>query len=124
MSNGTDHRVRLLTINAQLMSFPEGILNPGEVTLRTEKLAKSLLDDRSQDIICLNEVFFEEARQILVSRLSSEWPFQATKFGPVRRLPWPEITIAIGAILAPLGPAHPLMMLRRCWGDKAHSGFD
>ena len=104
---GLDQRIRLVTMNVQLMTH-DAFFNQAAVNARAGKVASAFLNDRWPDIICFNEVLDEEARGILVDRLSSEWPHVAKRWEPTRTI---DITDKYNLLLSLAGSipiGHPL----------------
>lgn len=78
--------LRLLTYNTQLRSwmmevgFPPSIPPVDTAEERAKIIAAKLLDTAMDyDIVCLNEVFDEDARDILSSELRAKYPYQVAK---------------------------------------------
>jgi hypothetical protein len=78
--------LRILTYNTQLRSWAMEVgadmaIPPSETAEdRAGLIAQNILTSRHDyDIVCLNEVFDEDARAILVSRLLPRFPFAVTK---------------------------------------------
>lgn len=103
----TDFRLRIVTMNAQLMS-QDAVLNEQAVRTRAELLADAFLNDRWPDVICFNEVLAEIARDILTDKLSGEWPHIAKKFGPTRTLDIISTYNVVASVIAALPTGHPL----------------
>jgi len=94
-------------MNVQLMTH-DAFFNQAAVNARAGKVASAFLNDRWPDIICFNEVLDEEARGILVDRLSSEWPHVAKRWEPTRTI---DITDKYNLLLSLAGSipiGHPL----------------
>jgi endonuclease/exonuclease/phosphatase family metal-dependent hydrolase len=78
--------MRILTYNTQMrsalmeMGFPPSIPPVYDAPDRAKVLAQRILTSRDQmDVVCLNEVFDEPAREILSEELATEFPFQVSK---------------------------------------------
>ncbi|MFY2559933.1 endonuclease/exonuclease/phosphatase family protein [Corallococcus terminator] len=97
-------------MNVKLMTN-DAVINQDAVNARAKAIAAAFLRDRWPDVICLNEVLDETARDILKARLSAEWSHVAAKFGPTRTLGITDKYMVIGSILAGLKAGHPLLAL-------------
>lgn len=107
---GSDHRLRLVTMNVQLMT-QDAYLNTQAVETRAHAVAEAFLADTWPDVICLNEVFYDGARSILRDRLMPVWRNVEPKFGPTRTVD-PEDKIAWAtAFVASLPAGHPLLLV-------------
>lgn len=78
--------MRVLTYNTQLRSvlmqigFPPSIPPVYTAPLRAKLISHAITDSTDEiDVVCLNEVFDEDARQILSDELSADFPFQVSK---------------------------------------------
>lgn len=85
----TDFRLRLLTLNTQLMDIPF-VDDHDRVMKSASLIAARLIADSTPDILCLNEVFDEEARKVLIDQLVGTWPHVAGPFGPTRTMDLPS----------------------------------
>lgn len=107
---GSQHRLRLLTMNVQLMT-QDALLNRQAVEGRARQLVDAFLADRWPDVLCFNEVFDEGARAILVGGLRTVWPFVVERFGPVRNLSDDDKLSWATAFLTTIPAGHPLALL-------------
>lgn len=78
--------MRILTYNVQMrsalmeMGFPPSIPPVYSAPQRAALIAHAILTSPEEiDVVCLNEVFDEPARDVLSSELSSEFPYQVAK---------------------------------------------
>jgi hypothetical protein len=78
--------LRILTYNTQLRSWAMEVgadmsIPPSETAEDRAKLISQniLASSRDYDVVCLNEVFDEDARDILIAELLSRFPFAITK---------------------------------------------
>lgn len=101
-----DIRLRLLTLNTQLMYVPFHHSKDG-VEQTAHQVAASLRRDRWADVLCLNEVFDEDCRAHLIAELTPLWPFVAKKFGPQRSFSRSDELRLAGAVAAWLATNHP-----------------
>src|SRR4051812_21202563 len=78
--------MRILTYNTQMrsalmeMGFPPSI--PPEYTApkRAKLISKAILTSPEEiDVVCLNEIFDEPAREVLSQELRAEFPYQVAK---------------------------------------------
>lgn len=113
----SDVRLRLLTLNTQLMYVPVVHSKDG-VMQAARRLASSLEYDQWADVLCLNEVFDEDCRAHLVSALQPHWPHVAERFGPVRSLTPSDTTRIASAFAAWLATGYPASVLAELSLDK------
>ncbi|MDC8756909.1 sphingomyelin phosphodiesterase [Janthinobacterium fluminis] len=106
----TDHRLRLVTMNVQLMT-QDAIFNQDAVNKRADIIADAFLNRPWPDVICLNEMFDDEARGRIKDKLSAIWPHIHEKFGPTRSLDFTDKYTVIGSIIAGLKAGNPLLAL-------------
>ena len=78
--------VRVLTYNVQCRSWGMEVLAQGTLTPttsaeeRAREISKRILQSyRTWDIVCLNEVFDEDARKVFIAELGAEYPNQVQK---------------------------------------------
>ena len=78
--------VRVLTYNVQCRSWGMEVLAQGTLTPttsaeeRAREISKRILNSyRTWDIVCLNEVFDEDAREVFIAELGAEYPEQIQK---------------------------------------------
>ena len=82
--------LRILTYNTQLRSWmmevgwPPSLPPVDTAEERAAHIADNILASTAQyDIVCLNEVFDEDARAVLSKRLEGQYPYQVTKGLPI-----------------------------------------
>lgn len=74
----TQQKLRVLTYNVKMLPGPFG--DGDDDLARAERIAQSILGTQPQwDVVCLQEVFDEEARGVFARKLKKKFPFQVAK---------------------------------------------